>query len=59
MSYVLTAEYGQVIEGFFLAEESMQRASVAGDWIEYAAAAQERKEWADLAKRCPKFVEPA
>lgn len=57
MSYILTAEYGQCIERFFAAEESMIRAEVAGDWQEYAAAAQERKEWADLSKRCPKFVQ--
>ena len=57
MSYTLTAEYGQCIEGFYAAEEAMQRASVSGDWVEYAAAAQERNDWAELAKRVPKFVE--
>lgn len=57
MSYVLTAEYGQCIEGFFAAEDAMIRAEVAGDWREFAAAAQERKDWCELAKRTPKFVQ--
>ena len=57
MSYTLSAEYGQCIEGFFAAEEAMIRAEVAGDWSEYALAARERKDWAELAKRTPKFVQ--
>lgn len=59
MSYILTAEYGQCIEGFNAAELAMKRAEVAGDWAEYAAAAQERKDWRELSLRCPKFVEPS
>ncbi len=57
MRYVLTAEYGQVIEGFHAAGEAMLRAKVARDWEEFALAAQEREEWAELAARCPKFVQ--
>lgn len=57
MSYVLTAQYGQVIEGFHAAGEAMLRAKVARDWEGFALAAQEREEWVDLAKRCPKFVQ--
>lgn len=54
--FVLTYQYGELVEGWQETRERMARAILRQDRAEVAKCSQEIRDWSDLMQRCPMFV---
>lgn len=57
MSYVISAEYGELLDGYNATNEELGIAVRNARFAEIPALVRERAAWVEVMQRCPMFVQ--